>query len=506
MNGPVITMKKIIVALLLVGLLFVLILILNFSVLTITSASQEEKNIYIRSSSDSNVRNFTLKKGSKRLLLARETYTIEVSSGDKFSSYQKDLARLSGNKLEVELVSQKSEGFLGKTSIPCAKQTKDGVVLFYSCRQDNALTVLSDRQIPTEHHEEDAGDQNFSAALKSYGDDFIEAKSQNGKLVISLRDDRGIKPDIQPINLAGFNGAISDDTFSASPSGNFSAYDEKSASVWLFRGLSDQNPAKVKVDPKTFDEHANFTLVTGPNYTFLINMQSVEHTETGHEEKDIPSGDGLIIVIDNKQGKITKEEKLGSDLISREVVPGPSDNLMILLSGNLEGEARIYNLKLGLKKAGILPKGIQQACWKNGEQLYYNAEAGRAIYLYSVAKQASFLVYTNRTNFVSNLSCNGGQLYFALQSEKIEDSNLAHYTLGKEDQTGTRLSEVLPFYHTFNRDTFRLEENRTGVAVNLSYDSDKNGGASKDALKQKLVEFFKEKGVATEKLNFNFNY
>lgn len=513
MNSPLLTPRRIIVAVILFFVIGILSFVLSFSWLTISSETREEKIVYIRRTDGTSVKNFTLPQGSKRLLMSRGEYTIEVSSGDSFSSYQKNL-KLFSDKLEVELVKPKSSVFLGNSELPCSKQQPSGLALFYSCGLMTVSSITLERQAVEKVREdtvelpETIGEEKeFSTALEDYGEDFIEATVFENKLTIRLRNQAGAKPDSQPVIVSGFSGRISDAAFSASQSANFSVFNTSNNEVLLFADIKDASPGRVKLEGR-IDEGLSTQIFAGPSYTFLVNSQTAEHLEDlpeGAEGSEAPA-QPKIIVIDNKEGKIVKEQDLPAGLIARSIVAGPNDRLLFLLTGDDEGEVHLYSPDKGLEQMGLSPKGVQQACWKDNNSFYYLADAGRAIYLHSLDKQASFRLYAIDTNFIRSLSCSSGQLYFAIDKEGNEKLELSHYNLGTEVHTGSRVEGVLPFYYTMDGDTLRFEETRSGVTVTLAYDSNNNGPPDKDAVIKKLTDILKENGVETKGLNIKFSY
>lgn len=500
-----ITRKRLII-ISVVGLALLIFLFLyNNSLLTISSASDEEKTIYIKSGESS--QNFTLKSGSKTMLLSRGSYHIEVVGEDKGSYYQKDLGFFRKHKVEVELRPQQSTGYLGSSGLGCAKDMAK-TLLYYSCAPNATTSLIEDANNRLIASNESEDPLKLSATIKPYRDAFMQIISGDGSLKLSQINETGLVNSSE--NNIDFDGVINNSAVDVSHSGLISAYDNSSWSILVFKDATDKNPSRIKLPGDKPQDEAGFVATVHATDSHIYVVLAPDGSELDDHEGFLENTEKLkpkIIAISSSDDHKITEEGLPEEWIVLSSEAGPDKDILLVLSGNQQGQVFRYSTEGGLKMVPAVKDTSQMVCWSGPNTFYYLADASKSIYEYSFETSASYLVYADPINFIEEISCLGSQLYFAVSNDKVlETDELLHYKLTDQPFSGVRVGGLLPLYHTFEGDTLRVFESRGGINIALDYDSQGNGPPAKNQARQKIIEVLTEGGVDTSKLNINFSF
>lgn len=499
-----ITKKRLILATILFVIIAISIVLFNYSFLTITNSSDEERTVYIRKGAES--QNFILKKESKRLFLSKGNYFIEVSNEDKFTSYEQSLGRIwSPKTIDTELLPQKSSTFLGKSKLQCARSNDAVIIDFYSCNPSSQGLIGKDKT-PAEAADLPVESRDISIALKPYKQKFLEAKKEGSSVSFVQKNSNGLSEGGSEVKIDNFEGSLDDSSFAVSSFGDsFAIFDNNKNVLYYFDNLSAK--------PKTFD----IELEDGPDYlssTFVgqknVYVYSIPFPEEDESTEDLATDESIggsrVTSIDLIKNKVDKEHKIPKDWEIKNLFAFGESQVMAVLGGEKTGETFVFEGSL-VKQVTIAPEEISEACPKDRDTIYIKSDSGKSIYEYSESKNASFLVYSSQVNFISSINCVDGHLYFVLDTETDgEISSLLHFALGEKEHRGARLEAVLPIYTQINRDVLEVTQLNNSVVAGIISDGDNNGPPDKNLAKEQIIQLLKDKSVDTNGLQINFAY
>jgi hypothetical protein len=497
MNQRSFTFRKILPFVLLITAFFIVSYLLTHSMLTIESAGNESRTIYIRK--EGFEEKIVLKNSSRRLILPSGNYEIEVLNEDSQSLYEKNLGIFWPQRLAAETAPPLSSNYLGSNALGCVKKLGVSIVN-YSCRPSR-LGFIDEG---TSKLIEDSGDQNYyknlettSLALAPYGTAFVEASKNNSSLAVKERGPGGQAKTL--FSIQDFGGEVSDSTLSVFENG-FTVFDNEGSTLYFSSRSAPSKYESIALDEGLFEKDSarGAQIFDAGAFVYIFSLASEEESSGGPTNGEEGHGDSAtVIVVDKSRREVRKTVGLNRDWVVNSMAAGPRGTLLILLSGS--ASKRIYSVEPTGKVRALLgvTETVQQACSSDNQSFYYAARGGHTLYKYVVAKKASFKVYENPANSVASITCGDGGLYFVLNNERDDTVGLnAHYRLGDNPHAGPRLDAVLPVYITVNQDTIKFsEDDQGGITASLLYDADGNGSTSQEAAKAELLKKLQEKNI-----------
>lgn len=500
----------------LIASFLLIVFLVSYGLLTVSSTDPNKKFIYI--SKEGYFKSIELKKGSKTFLLKRGSYKVEAAQDDKLSIYNKSLGFMRNNRVEVELFSQKASAYLGKSTLSCSKPDSKGEAVFYSCRPSTLALVETEKLAPvglanqSEAPESElningnTGNKEIYKSLLPYKDSFLEASLENKVLAAKAKDQSGYTPGQPTVNIPGFEGELSDNSFSVSSnSDNFAVFDNSKNELKVYKTLTDANPGVVSI-PKNKLRKLNFEtrVVAHKNYTYLFNYRGSQDSDE-EDSGEAESRPVQKILVYGQDNKLVKEHELPKEWAIRYIAPGPDNKTLLFLAPGSKNSVYLVQEKAAPKQLQLPVETPGEACWKDGGSFYYSADAGTKIYLYSLLKQASYLVYGGLADgtTVSGLNCSGNSVNFLVNSDKDgEISSNLHYTLTAKDHSAVRPESVLPVYIDLQKNTYKVSIDKDGINVSLLY-GNRLGGPSREGLQEVAAQRLSEKGVLADKSSLN---
>lgn len=496
-----------------------LYIFLSYSWLTITSNSDETKSVYIRRGEEFKFLEIT--KESRTIFLKRDTYSIEVNKDERTSLYHKPLGFFK-NELKIELMDQKVSNYIGKSDLPCGKLTEAGTTIFYSCKPSE-LGLISTHEISQlnsrpfvevnnqqqDHANENEPDPSISSlSLDNYKGNFLEARRVNKTLLIKDRDESGYLSG--QVQMPEFGGEVTDGKFATSQdSDNFAVFNTSKNEINSFKNLNDKNALTAKVEgDKINKENYSIELLAAKNYTYLINYNvelDQDDDQPGDLGKDVTDKDQKILVYDSSTLKLVKEHGLSDKWFLRNITPGPENKTLFFLSGNLNDQVILLENEAAPKRIETLAGAPQEACWKDNDSFYYIADGGSRIYMYSIPKQASFLLLGPLREGVSanGLNCNSGNLTYKVEAGADGEVDSFHYfKLDDIKHTGTRTEEVLPFYFDLGDATYKSSIVKGGIKIESVVDGAVAADGPRPQLEETVKKRLSESGANTNNILF----
>lgn len=488
--------------------------LLNYSFLTIKNSSQDSKNISIFGP-EGPYKTFVLGSEPKKLLLKRGSYTVEATGDSRFSSYQRDMGIFKSDELIIDLLPQKNSSFIDKSVLGCVKELEDKTPTFYSCNPSNSTTFyniqqsfesVSENSIEAPEVSMDSEATETSGVLKSYMGGFLEARTLNNELLVKKIDGKDPSKVSESVVIPNYSDPVNDSVFSVSPTPpGFSVYNPSSFELTHLSGFGSEDFEKIKIDDKKIKEGSPLIdIYTTPDFVFIVAKNSLENSsniDDGSDEED----SAIILVVDLAKKEVINKKTLVDDLKITSITTGPNNNLILISRKDNRDTTYMMGPELKLNKLNTR-NSVRQFCIKDLDSVYYSADEGRSVYLYSVSKRASYLLYSTPSDIITSLNCVDGRLYFVLEKEGDgETNNYLHYVLGQDDQKGVRLDSVLPAYIESGGNLLKAVQVRGSVLVELV----SNNTASlpdKDLVRNEVVKFLQEQGINTEKLVINFGY
>lgn len=503
------------------GLLLVVQYFLTHSVLIVSSTDDTEKTVHIRRGEHS--QDFVLKNSSKTLVLPSGSYNVEVTEGEKQTLYEKKLGRFWIHKLQPELTSQKAAVPLGENFLGCAIDLESsGEVAYYSCElngSDNFHilrtanghdTKLASRDgLPPGGHEESAAEiEEVNGSIQRYGQGFLSAQTHDATLRVQRYANNGDVISAERFELPDFQPPISADNFSVgkgSANEVFAILNQAKKSLLLF-DKDIKTSSTIDLSKNFFDsDQSSYRIFVSKELIFIIAADTqpaqVEDTE---EVSLVREKEQKIIVVSIDEKKVIKEHQLDSEASIGRVAASDGGNLIFI---NEQAEENVPYIMNGANKprqtAPLLNK-ISRVCWKDNGSFYYSGiDPNNSVYLYSVSKSASFLVYSNLNSSVVELNCDtGGKLYFSLEpNEAATDDPFQHMVISEKDQSGPRLESILPVYLSFPSSLAVARPFKDSINIKPL-----RGAPPKDQAQQKLYEELRSMGLPVEGVRINYLY
>lgn len=523
MNNTFITRKNVLILSLLLILVWGIVFLFTHSLLTVSGVGDDNKSITI-SKDGVEHSNFNLRNDKKTLLLSRGSYRIDVDAEKGASSYRKGLGGLSKHNLEVEVMPQKAITQLGVSKFDCSiKQIGGSPAGFYPCDNYRGVSEIKNGGEVVSVFDtliarlggQDSHQSALSYSQKSSGQGFLLAVSKSGTLFISNKPSLGQNSE-SPTEVKDFDSRITDSTFSTVVDGssqNFAVLDTQNNSLLLFDDSSQDNPRKVDLSAelKDYDEDYTKSVFVSKEVAFVVVARGAgelegDHQHTDAEEEESESMPGKVIVVDSKKGSITKTHKLPKGYVLLNASSSSAGTLLMLPL--YHPEAPILTQEKDRQEKLELPwEDIKEICWKDGDSFYYSRTTDSQIYLHSLDKQASFLVYSNPFSSVENLNCSFGALSFTLSSEDdgVVDE-FVHYVLSDKDILRGRVEWALPILLAAGGDSIRVTQEGSSLVVNPIFAGPQNERLGNDKIKELVVEKFKDQGIDPGDIEININY
>lgn len=534
-NSPTLNKKHIV--LIILGLTFLMVTVFFFthSIVIIKGTGDDKKSVYIHQGSEGQQKVFNVTKNSKTMILPKGTYTIEVSSGDKQSLYQRRFGSFSISTVSVNVVSQKKSLSLGTSSFRCASTPDQGQsIIFYPCnpsyaealdiKRNGALTNIRQSLDPHETpgiHADDERSDSAGSIIKPYHGGYLEALSLSNALFMRERTSTGDVISSEISEVKNFQSIISDTHFATVNDKNnttFAILDQEKYILWIFKNAQDTNPTRIDltkekptkdgvlVEQLFLSGDFAYVTLTRDSSTLETHDSEGEVDEKLEDEVETANAEQKIIKVDIKKGTVSKVIKLPDDFLVRQISASSSGN--ILLTPHFSSEIqRITVLRNGtLENIPFLSNDIRNICWEDGENFYYSTGDGNKLYKYSLKDNGSFLIYENPVATIASLSCAFGNLSFTLTSEKdgiIEGYN--HFALDNKNRSGNNLESVLPLYIDIATDTVvKVSQNKDSVLVSLLYSP--GTLPSKDQIQTMILVKLEEQGIETKDLTIEFAF
>lgn len=473
----------------------------NYSFLTISSASNDKITILVRSGDYQ--KNFSLQKGSKRLLLKRGTYSIEASNTDKTTKYVRSTGSIwSGEEIAIKLLPQKESVYLGISPLNCAIRGKTTV--FYSCDPSEGGFIRSPDPNGFDNgpYELERILSDYSQVIAPFEDGFLEVVSSGGKLEINKKDLLG-KVVSKGTMLDDYESSVSDNTVAVDEqSGAISLYNSYRNELYYF-DLFDSAPKKIDLQDKINPDNTyNIRLVVSDRVAFIAG--DVVDETGGIEGEDAHSGKTFIMSVDIDDQKIIKQTNFDDASIR---VFSPTQNESILAVQSSKDKNIILSLNKFLEDSE-LPSfdDARDICESSDGSYYFLSDAGKSIYRHSLKKKASFLVYSAADGFIPDINCVGKKVYFTFDSPSDGESNdKLHFVVGSKDATRPRLESILPQYISANGLIFQMQQ-RPGEGVLIRPGASTTNltiNASGEEIRKQAIDKLKDLGISVSNITID---
>lgn len=505
---------------------YVFVYLSTHRLLNVVGLENEEKTIVVEMENGGN-HTFTLKNNKKTLWLKKGEYRIDVSADQKFSSYSKSLKFFSTNRVEIEVKPQKSSTKLGVSRFDCAlDQQKNSSVLFYPCTDysgishslsaNGDLLVNIDSGVGHEHDSENVSARsNFGRSLKPYNNNFLIATSDHEGLSITPKLKSGQGAGNASVKVKDFQDQIIDNTFSASnntSSKSFAILDRSKSELLIFKNSQDDAPSRVDLSKQLegFSETRIEFVSISKNFVFITTSQNPEelddHEGPAHDEGQSLLAEAKIVVVDINQQKNIKTFDLSKEQIIVSSAANPSDKLLALPLYKTGDLIMVSNKKLKTLK---LPwEDVKDYCWKDDSSFYYSRTTDSQIYLHSLDKEASFLVYSNPFASVDSINCSFNKLSFTLSSDGdgVVGEDFVHYSLTDQGIDKGRIEWALPMLLAVGEDSIRISQEKDSLVVNPLFIGPAGLRPSNQEVGDKILTEFRKQGIEPGNINIKFNY
>lgn len=503
------TRRKLILAMSVFVLLSAAWFFLSYSWLTIYNLSSKSAEVSLYNKDGEIVERFTLSKNPKTLFLKKDFYSLRASSGSSVTSRNIQLKPLWFNKLKISLRHQKASVFIGKSQQPCVREV-DNQTIFASCSPygRGSFIELSSGKLLNNKSEMPDQTSLTSGSLKKYQDGFLYARSANNRLILSKR---GLSRQ-KILSIQKFGGEINNQSLATMEgSSAFAVYDNKNQELLIFDDMSDKEPLRVKVKDNKIDPNFGIKLAINENYVYFISYDGRSHIKKGSKKISSPE----IIIYDIHDGSLKNKFSIPDEWLVRRVET-KGDKALLDIS-NIKNATRELQLIYGHNKPILIDNikpTAQDICWKDTNNFYYLADAGRSIYEYSLDKKASFMIYGSLSNiFISNIQCSDDSLYFVFDlmhgTRRVENKDRGYYfyKVTDEDFSGTRIEDVIgfaPIFTNIRGVTFSasLGINNTIKIHPISFGEDLQSMPSKKLVLKSIKNNLKEEGVDIKNLRF----
>lgn len=522
------TISRSLVIKVLLGLLviFGFMYALTHSMVVIKAVGDEEKTVRIYwGEGESQQKQFTLKQGSKSLLLPAGPYAVEITSGEKYTRYDKKAGRFSRQTVNVEVEAQKKSTALGVAPYSCSVSKNLGQdATYYPCSPSGGtvLGIKSGKAIlgsnpgglaPSESESEEG----TSSVLKPYRDGFLEAAAQNNILYMRERSLNGNLKSAGITEVKGFTGRLDDSVFAVAGDARttrISILDKERKELWLFDSPADTSPQKVDLADELADlnEVQAVAVIADRNAARVVVSRDPGALEThdaaGEEapsiEKSVEEANSQqkIITVSYASAEVSDVHDLPKTLVVRKLVGNANGTLLFVPHYADKPKAYLFADKQ-LSELPFAANDIQDACWKNLDNLYYSSGDQNQIFRYSLSKQAAFLVYENPSASIGRLSCAFDEVSFTLEAEDdgIVDEQV-HYQLTDLPMTGGRLESVLPTYLKVDGTVLKASQEQLAVRLDIVV----GAPPTPEKAQQELFRYLEGQAVKTSDLVVNSSF
>lgn len=499
----------------------------------------ETKTVYIKKGfAEENLYEFSLGPNEKKQFTLRAgEYKIGASAEDRLSIYRKDFKGLSSNNVQLKTLPQKQAVLLGQDENNCVKTLAKEKFVYYPCSNYSGnvnvgpttegssleISPFAEQVFSHDHggDEVSAEAENTSTTsmvLSPYGGGFLELASKDNELLFRSVNNVGQSLAEKPSSKIGsFKGPLNSVVVSSAKDQKntaFSVLDRGKGELIIFSNSSDVSPSKVDLSGELgedIDTAAKLVLVSG-NYAFVAFSRDPgeldEHSDEGGSSGDSPDKIATkIIVVDLAKKSVHKVHKLPDTVLPSSLSVSPSSGSFLYAPIDQVKNPTLLITPDDVSEANLPSNEIKEACWGSDNEIYYITSGRGQIYLYQFDSQASFLVYDNHEDTVSNLRCSFGEVTFTLGSldDGVTDG-FVHYKLTDEAHTKLRAESILPLYVDVGKDVIKVSIETGGYTIKLLQDGDKNGPPDKEAAKIAALQKMSDAGIDTKSISFVFNY
>jgi len=483
--------------------------------LVIFQNSTDDLSVYMNKD-ESSQKTFTLNKGaSKWMALPKGHYTIFATNTSKAreSLYSYDFGGFSKKTVRLSASPQKQSEFLGESNFDCSANAAAQTIFFPCDSYEGFIKVgndLSTRALSVENVQADSSEEPASYAIKPYKDGLLSLHLRSKALTAYNIDPSGMASPGKKLN-DNFGGSLKNNYLSTSPSGSFAVFDSSSKSVLVYKSMDDKSPQKISFDKylSGFGKGKDVLIALSDKTLSVVLVDDVTESSDSFlensEEKDVrreaSEFQSTLLSITLSGGKIQSFTIPDNAVISSLSV-GSYGNLVLF--SQYPNRTNIYEFSDNKFVALDVPEDINYAC-ASGKFIYFNTEQGK-IYRYSVEDRGAHLVYKSDYEEITILNCTHSSVTFGINSEDKPEENTLYYRLTDKDQEGARIDGALPFYYTFNGDSYVVTQTRAGVLVQLEYDSNKNGPSPKEVVKTEVLKQLQERAPKSKEPTVQFAF
>ncbi len=533
-NFSTVSTKQIAIIISILFIIIFLFILSMFNIVIISGNSNDSKEISIKKTSALEYSHvFSLKKGSKMLILPKGEYAVDARSGNMQTTYGLHLGGFSIKKLPVTTKQQRLSSFIGVSAQKCAiDNEKTQSTIYFPCDPNTGETVEHNGtalNLPIDSIDEQqqtvnttsTHSENISSVIKPYLGGVLQVYTVNNTLFARQINGQTGTVTAEEKLADDYSSILTDTSVITSPDVSeslFGIYEEDAEAVRIFQNLPDTEPNVISLPDTIKNDKASVNkLYISKKYLYSVYAQDSGileyHDDTGDaieemgEEMTDAQRKQRVIIIDIQSGEIEQEETIKPNDTPRLISANASGDILFAPKLGSKQKSLLYLKDNKLQKKSFPVNDVQFMCWKDTENLYYSSQTDDnvgQIFEYSAKDNASYLVYENSTAVISSLHCNDATVYFTLSSD---DDGLTdeypHYKLTNTPSKAVQLENILPLYIEFPdyQTTVKVEQYRTGVKT--SFLADPTTPIDPVVFKNTILENLKEKGVDISAIEIN---
>ncbi len=516
-NEPPFTISR--KKLFIVGCLFLIVALLIFCAthsLVIFKNSGEATLVNIASSSGET--SVDLKRNETKWKILRSgEYSIVAKNKGQESFYSYKIKGFSKKTVTIETIPQQKAVFVGKSNYGCSLLNGSRALFFPCSNYRGTLEIMDGLNVttfspirPNSNLSEDEGSSTGNRAIRSTNKTLLALSLEGKTLSAQQFDPLSPKTPKTKVLSSSFGGTLKDSYFATREDGVFAVFDRSTKTLLVYKNIDDQEPKKIQLGKELgeLDESQDVLVGIGSNSAYVVLTKNLDdlddHTETESTEHKK--------TLDFKRALYSAsltESNIDTFSLPEALVPSSavSDGRnRLLIKPQYQESSGMYLFSDNSFTLLDLPSDAISACWANGN-LYFNT-AEEKIYRYSPDIRGAFLVYESSWGSIIDFNCGSNQVTFGINPDDSDNNaeSISRYYLAGEPQEGARIDGVLPFYYTYNSDTYLVEQTKEGIIIRLDYDSGNNGPSPKDMVKKEILKQLQERAPKSKEPAVQFAF